>query len=43
MASFSLSIPPRQYRTLIKHLLPASPKTEEAAFLFCRVRQVCEE
>ncbi len=35
--SFLLSIPPDQHRALVKHLLPKSPKTEEAAFLFCGV------
>ena len=36
MLSFSLTIPPAQYRALVKHLLPKSAKAEEAAFLFCR-------
>jgi hypothetical protein len=43
MVSFSLSIPPNQYKVLMKHLIPLRAKTEEAAFLFCRVRHACEE
>jgi len=43
MASFSLRIPPNQYRVLMKHLIPPRAKTEEAAFLFCRVQQAGEE
>ncbi len=39
MSSFSLSMPPDQHRTLVKHLLPRRPKAEQAAFLFCRVLQ----
>jgi hypothetical protein len=39
MSSCWVSIPPDQHRVLMKHLLPPRPKTEEAAFIFCRVRQ----
>lgn len=39
MSKFSLNIPPDQHRTLVKHLLPRRPMTEEAAFLFCRALQ----
>jgi hypothetical protein len=43
MTSFSVRVPPKHYRVLIKHLIPPRPKTEEAAFLFCRVRQEGDE
>jgi hypothetical protein len=36
MASAVLEIPSRDYSRLLKHLLPSRPRSEEAAFLFCR-------
>jgi hypothetical protein len=39
MFSSFLNIPMGQYRALMKHLLPVRAKTEEAAFVFCRIRR----
>ena len=39
MTTFSLTIPPDEHRRLVRHLVPRCPKSEEAAFLFCRVQQ----
>jgi hypothetical protein len=36
MATALLEIPPATYSCLLKHLLPPRPKSEEAAFVFCR-------
>ena len=39
MHTSSLNIPSDQHQRVMKHLLPRRPKTEEAAFLFCRALQ----
>jgi hypothetical protein len=37
MAAAFLQIPRTAYSRLLKHLLPRRPRSEEAAFVFCRV------
>jgi hypothetical protein len=39
MSCSRLIIPPDQHASLLKHLLPARPRAEEAAFAFCQAQQ----